>query len=60
VRAVEWLGHERHLVCEIAGSSVTIREPAEGLAPQPGASMTLATEAQHLHLFDGTTHERID
>ena len=29
VVAVEWLGHERHIVCELAGEKVTIREPSE-------------------------------
>ena len=30
--AVEWLGHKRHVVCDLAGEKVTIREPAAGEA----------------------------
>jgi multiple sugar transport system ATP-binding protein len=60
VRAVEWLGHERHLVCDVGGSSLVLREPAEGTPPAPGDVLKLATAAEHVHLFDDTTADRID
>ena len=31
--AVEWLGHERHVVCDLDGEKVTIREAGEGASP---------------------------
>ena len=39
VRAVEWLGHERLVVCDLAGHQITIRQSsgAEAVAPGDGA-----------------------
>jgi multiple sugar transport system ATP-binding protein len=61
VVAVEWLGHERHVVCELAGSQVTIREPSEGAGPKAGERVRLGVEgANAVHLFDPATTERLN
>jgi ABC-type sugar transport system ATPase subunit len=70
VRAVESLGHERHLVCELAGTDpnpesvepgalVIIRQSAEDPAPQMSQTVRLVAEARHLHLFDPTSGARL-
>jgi len=59
VRALEWLGPERHVVCDVAGTSVTIREPADGFDPRPADVLTLDCEPTSLHVFDPTTGGRI-
>ena len=59
VRAVEWLGHERHLVCDVAGERVTVREPTVGDDPMSGRPVRLAADPAHLHLFDPDSGERL-
>jgi ABC-type sugar transport system ATPase subunit len=58
VRAVEWLGHERHLVCDVAGEQVTVREPAGSDDPLVGRAVQLRADPDHVHLFDVQTGER--
>ena len=60
VRAVEWLGAERHLVCDVAGASVIVREPGGGEDTPDGALVRLGCAAEDLHLFDPVTTERIE
>ncbi len=56
--AVEWLGHERHLVCDVGGSRLTVREPTGRLDPEPGRPVRLRARADSLQLFDEQTGER--
>jgi multiple sugar transport system ATP-binding protein len=61
VRLIESLGHERHLLCMLAGGEqVVVRTPASTSAPLPreGDVVHLGAEARHLHLFDAATGER--
>ncbi|MEJ5255191.1 MAG: ABC transporter ATP-binding protein [Acidimicrobiales bacterium] len=61
VVAVEWLGHERHVVCEVAGAQVIIREPSEGAGPKAGERVRIgAVGANAVHLFDPDTTERLN
>ena len=59
VRAVEWLGPERHLLCDVAGTMVTIREPAEKRDPAVGESLAVGCEPSNIHVFDAGTTERV-
>jgi ABC-type sugar transport system ATPase subunit len=59
VRAVEWLGPERHVLCDIAGTMVTIREPAEKRDPLPGEPVAIGCEPVNIHVFDAQTTERM-
>ena len=59
VSAVEWLGYERHVICDVAGRTITLREPAEGQAPNLGEEIYLDVVANHVLLFDPATSERI-
>jgi ABC-type sugar transport system ATPase subunit len=58
VRAVEWLGPERHVVCAAGSSLVTLRELAEGPEPSPGDLVHLSCDPADVHLFDPATTER--
>jgi multiple sugar transport system ATP-binding protein len=60
VTAVEWLGHERHVVCDLDGAPLTIRESTEGAGPRAGDRLTITSDPQHVHLFDPDTTERIN
>ena len=59
VRAVEWLGPERHILCDVAGTMVTIREPAEKRDPQSGEPLAIGCEPVNIHVFDAQTTERM-
>jgi len=55
VRAVEWLGHERLVICDLGGQSVTVRQ-ASGDADVPvNATVPLAVSPAHLAVFDPTS-----
>ena len=60
VRLVESLGHERHLLCALAGGEqVIVRMAAATDAPVEGDAVHLSADGRHLHLFDATTGERV-
>ncbi len=59
VVAVEWLGHERHLICDLGDARITVREPADGPSPTEGEAVRLAVEPAHVHLFDPATTEHL-
>jgi len=59
VRAVEWLGPERHVLCDVAGTMVTVREPAEKRDPRTGESQGLGCEPRDVHVFDAQTEQRM-
>ena len=60
VVAVEWLGHERHVVCDLGGSSVTVREASGTPAAAEGSEVRLGADPDEVHLFDPTTTERLN
>ena len=61
VTSVESLGHERHVICSLAGGQrLVVRLPSEDPVPAPGASVQLTAATEHLHLFDAATTLRID
>ncbi|HEU5082765.1 MAG TPA: sn-glycerol-3-phosphate ABC transporter ATP-binding protein UgpC [Acidimicrobiales bacterium] len=60
VRAVEWLGHERHLYCDVDGTPVIVRDAEEGEGSlRPGETVHLTAARHHVHLFDAGTTERL-
>ncbi|HEY5153490.1 MAG TPA: ABC transporter ATP-binding protein [Acidimicrobiales bacterium] len=60
VTAVEWLGHERHVICDVGGSAVILRQPSEGVAPPPGQRVRIGALPDEVHLFDPDTTERLN
>jgi multiple sugar transport system ATP-binding protein len=60
VRAVEWLGHERHVICAVEGEDVIVRQPSEGVAPEIGTSVPLTAAPGEIHLFSPDTSERLN
>jgi multiple sugar transport system ATP-binding protein len=61
VRAVEWLGAERHVYCDVDGSPLVVRagEAGEG-TPVVGEAVTLTVEPANVHLFDAATTLRVN
>ncbi|MCX7620434.1 MAG: ABC transporter ATP-binding protein [Acidimicrobiales bacterium] len=57
--AVEWLGHERHVICDAAGTLMTVRESSANRAPAVGERVVLAADPSQVHLFDPVTGERL-
>ena len=60
VRAVEWLGHECHVFCDVDGSSVVVRDTDENVATRIGAEVKLGVSPENVHLFDADTTERLN
>jgi ABC-type sugar transport system ATPase subunit len=60
VEVVESLGHERHVFVDLGGHRVIVRQSAEDGAPAAGSRVDLAVQAQHVHLFDSESTERIN
>ena len=61
VQAVEWLGHERHVIVDIAGSKAIVRqETDEGASPKLGEAVRLGHHRENVHLFDAESTERLN
>ena len=61
VRAIEWLGHERHVYCEVAGTEVIVRDNhVGGSSLEPGDEVRLGADPGDVHLFDALTTERLN
>jgi len=61
VRGVESLGHERHIICDLAGGEMAIvRISADAPAPHAGATVGLTASEDHLHMFDPATTLRVN
>jgi multiple sugar transport system ATP-binding protein len=60
VRSVERLGHEVLVVCDVAGSVVIVRSPANHPVPDVGAEVQLEADPIDIHLFDRLTQQRLE
>ena len=61
VRAIEWLGHERHVFCDIGQISVIVRDTEDGGGDaRPGDEVSLGARPGDVHLFDAETTERLN
>jgi multiple sugar transport system ATP-binding protein len=60
-RAIEWLGHERHVFCDIEGTSVILRDTEDGGGEaEAGDEVTVGARPGDVHLFDAETTERLN
>jgi multiple sugar transport system ATP-binding protein len=61
VRAVESLGHERHIICDLSPDDFAIVRLASDVEPPAvGATVGLTAHPDHIHLFDPSTAWRIN
>ena len=56
----EWLGHERHVICDVGGTNVVVRQPSEGTPPTVGDGVRLSAAPAEVHLFSPDTTERLN
>ncbi len=59
VRSVELLGHEQHLLVEVAGHLLVVRQRADEVVPVVGATLQLSPDPANLHVFDTESGSRI-
>ena len=60
VAVIESLGHERHVICRLADSTmVIVRQATEIAPPAMGDSVRLRYEVAHAHRFDAATEQRV-
>jgi multiple sugar transport system ATP-binding protein len=60
VEAVEWLGHERHVVCTMGDEAIVVRESTNRPGAGPGDTVRMSADPAQLHLFDPNTTERLN
>jgi len=60
VENVELLGHERHVVCAVGDSLMTVRQPNDAAPVAIGQEISLQAEPQGVHLFDAASTERLN
>ncbi|MEZ5169309.1 MAG: ABC transporter ATP-binding protein [Acidimicrobiia bacterium] len=61
VVAVESLGHERHIICDVAGPPfVIVRQVIDDPAPAEGGRVRLDADPGQIHVFHPDTGARID
>ena len=60
VENVELLGHERHVVCRVGESLMTLRHPNDHPAGAVGERVRLVADPKGVHLFDARTTERLN
>ena len=61
VRAVEWLGAELHVYCDVGGTSVVVRASEGGVdMPAVGEQATLRAAPANVHLFDAASTLRVN
>ncbi len=57
VRAVEWLGHERLLVCDLGGQTLTVRQGAGDPEVAEGTDVSVGVAPAHVMVFDPQSGE---
>lgn len=60
VENVEMLGHERHVVCRVGDSLMTVRQPNDTPPPTAGSEIGLQGDPAGVHLFDAASAERVN
>ncbi|MCC6225428.1 MAG: ABC transporter ATP-binding protein [Microthrixaceae bacterium] len=60
VRSVELLGHEQHVIIEVSGELMVIRQPSEEPDPVLGTTVRLSPELGRLHVFDQASGLRVE
>ncbi len=60
VEMLEMLGAERLIYGHVGDAPFTLRIESTRLPPQPGDTLALVAERQHLHWFDATTGQRLN
>jgi multiple sugar transport system ATP-binding protein len=60
VLAVEMLGHEAHIICQLDERRWVVRHPTDGLQLRAGDATRLRVDPTHVHVFDASTGDRID
>ena len=60
VENLELLGHERHVVCAVGDSHMTVRQGNDAPLVAAGQEVALVPDAAGVHLFDATTTERVN
>jgi ABC-type sugar transport system ATPase subunit len=59
VRNVEMLGHEQHVICEVAGQLLIVRASSEVPMVEVGTSLRLRPDPNQLHIFDAESGDRL-
>ena len=60
VENVELLGHERHVLVEVAGIIVVVRQPNDHVDLAVGQQVSIVADPAEVHLFDPDTTERLN
>ena len=56
---VELLGHERHVICDVGGHLIVIRQPTDWAGVRIGDAVRLSMDPHRVHVFDRASGERV-
>jgi multiple sugar transport system ATP-binding protein len=59
VRSVERLGHERHVICDVGGHLIVIRQPTDWAGVRIGDAVRLSMDPHRVHVFDRASGGRV-
>jgi ABC-type sugar transport system ATPase subunit len=60
IQNIELLGHERHVICSVGATQMTVRQPNDGPALTIGQAVSLHADPAEVHLFDPVSTERLN
>ena len=60
IQNIELLGHERHVVCSVGTTLMTVRQPNDAPPVAIGQAISLQADPSGVHLFDPTSTDRLN
>ena len=60
IQNIELLGHERHVICTVGATQMTVRQPNDAPPLAIGQAVSLHADPAEVHLFDPVSTERLN
>ena len=60
IQNIELLGHERHVICSVGSTQMTVRQPNDAPPLAIGQAVSLHADPAEVHLFDPVSTDRLN
>ena len=60
IQNIELLGHERHVICSVGATLMTVRQPNDAPPVAIGQAIALQADPSGVHLFDPASTNRLN